>query len=84
MVHDKSRLISWHVGFHGKNYILHGMIVVSVRPLYVYLGKELPLYELSLLGVAHPLWEKRFRFRADTGGQCSSEAVIVKNADMWP
>ena len=30
MVHDESHLISWHVGFHGRNYILHGMIVVSV------------------------------------------------------
>ena len=26
----ESHLISWHVGFHGRNYILHGMIVVSV------------------------------------------------------
>ena len=35
----ESHLISSHVGFHGRNYILHGMIVVSVRPLHVYLGK---------------------------------------------
>ena len=67
MVHDESHLIPWHVGFHGRNYILHGMIVVSVRPLHVQLGEE-----LSLLGVTHPLWEKHFRCRADTGGQRSS------------
>ena len=37
----ESHLISWHVGiFHGRNYILHGMIVVSVRPLHVHLGGE--------------------------------------------
>ena len=40
MVHDESHLISWHVGFHGRNYILHGMIVVSGRPLHMYLGEE--------------------------------------------
>ena len=40
MVHDESHLISWHVGFHGRNYILHGMIVVSVRPLHVHLCRE--------------------------------------------
>ena len=26
----ESHLISWHVGFYGRSYILHGMIVVSV------------------------------------------------------
>ena len=40
MVHDESYLISWHVGFYGRNYILYGMIVVSVRPLHVHLGEE--------------------------------------------
>ena len=40
MVHDDSHLISWHVGFHDRNYILHGMIVANVRPLHVYLGGE--------------------------------------------
>ena len=40
MVHDESHLISWHVGFHGRNYILHGVIVVSVRLLHVHLGGE--------------------------------------------
>ena len=40
MVHDKSHLISWYVGFHGRNYILHGMIVVSVQPLHLHLGRE--------------------------------------------
>ena len=40
MVHDESHLISWHVGFHCRNYILHGMIEVSVRPLHVHLGGE--------------------------------------------
>ena len=36
------------------------------------------------MGVAHPLWEKYFRCRTDTGGRRSSEAVIVKKADMSP
>ena len=36
----ESHLISWHVGFHGRNYILQGMIVVSVRPSHVSLGGE--------------------------------------------
>ena len=27
---------------------------------------------------------KHFRCRTDTGGRRSSEAVIVKKADMWP
>ena len=58
---NESHLISWHAGFHGRNYILHGMIVVD-----------------------HPLWEKLFRCRTYTGGQHSSEAVIVKKTDMWP
>ena len=36
----ESHLISWHVGLHGRNYNLHGMIVVSVRQLHVHLGGE--------------------------------------------
>ena len=36
----ESHFISWHVGFHDRNYILHGMIVVSVQPLHVHLGGE--------------------------------------------
>ena len=40
MVHDESHPISWHVGFHGRNYILHGITVVRVRPLHVYLSGE--------------------------------------------
>ena len=80
----ESHLISWHVGFHGRNYILHGMVMVSVRPLQVHLGGEYFLWELSLLGVAHPLWEKHFRSRTNTDGRCSSKAVIVKKAEMWP
>ena len=36
----ESHLISSHVGFRGINYILHGMIVVSVQPLHVHLGGE--------------------------------------------
>ena len=36
----ESHLISWHVGFHGRNYILHGMIVVSVQSLHVQLGRD--------------------------------------------
>ena len=38
----------------------------------------------SLLGVAHPLWEKYFKCRTDIGGRRSSDAVIVKKVDMWP
>ena len=34
--------------------------------------------------VAHPLWEKHFRCKIDTGGPGSSKVVIVKKADMWP
>ena len=45
---------------------------------------SIPCRRHSLLGVAHPLWEKYFRCRIDTGGRCSSEAIIVKKADMWP
>ena len=40
MVHDESHFISGHGGLHGRNYILHGMILVSVRPLHVHLGEE--------------------------------------------
>ena len=39
----------WHVGFYGRNYILHEMIVVSVRPLHVHLGAG-----QTLVDVAHP------------------------------
>ena len=34
----ESHLISWHKGFHGRNDILHEMIVVSVQPFHVHLG----------------------------------------------
>ena len=44
----ESHLISWHVGFRGRNYILHAMIVVSVRPLHVHLGGELQYPKLYL------------------------------------
>ena len=36
------------------------------------------------MGVSHRLWEKNFWRRTDTGGQHSSEAVIVKKVNMWP
>ena len=39
----------WNVGFYGRNYILHGMIVVSVRPLHVHLGAG-----QTPVGIAHP------------------------------
>ena len=30
---------------------------MRVLALHVYLGEEYPLYEVSLLGVAHPIWD---------------------------
>ena len=36
------------------------------------------------MGVAHPSWDKPFRYRVDTDGRRSNEAMIAKRANMWP
>ena len=46
------------------------------------LGWGVAFIGISLLGVAHPLWEKHFRYRADTGGRRSFEAIVVRKADI--
>ena len=43
-----------------------------------------PCRRYSLLGVAHPSWNNPYRYRVDTDGRRSDEAVIVKKADMEP
>ena len=37
-----------------------------------------PCRKYSLFGVAYPLWDNSFKYRVDTDGQSSDEAVIVK------
>ena len=38
---------------------------------------------ITLLGMAHLIWEKNFRCETCAGGRFSSEAVRVKKADVW-
>ena len=52
--------------------------------LHVHLGRERPLYELSLLGISHLVVGPSFRCRVSTDGQRSDEVVIAKKVDMWP
>ena len=37
-----------------------------------------------LLGIAHPVVGPPFRYRGCIGRQDSDEAVIMKEADVWP
>ena len=39
---------------------------------------------IFLLGIAHPVVESPFRYRECTGRRRSDEAVIMKEADVWP
>ena len=43
-----------------------------------------PCMRISLLGVAHPVVGPPFRYKECTGRRCSDEAVIMKEADVWP
>ena len=43
-----------------------------------------PCRNYSLLGFAHPVVGPPFRYKEYTGRRRSDEAVIVKEADMWP
>ena len=38
---------------------------------------------ITLLGVAHPMREKHFRYGTCAGGRFSSGAARVKKADVW-
>ena len=38
---------------------------------------------ITLLGVAHLIWEKYFRYRIYADGRFSSRAARVKKADVW-
>ena len=39
---------------------------------------------IFLLDIAHPVVEPTFRYMECIGKRCSDEAVIAKEADMWP
>ena len=39
---------------------------------------------IFLLGIAHPVVGSPFRYRECTGKRRSDEAVIMKEADVWP
>ena len=39
---------------------------------------------ISLLGIAHPVVGPPFRYKECTRRSRSDEAVIAKEADMWP
>ena len=43
-----------------------------------------PCRRIFLLGIAHPVMGPPFKYEECTGKQRSDEAVIAKEADMWP
>ena len=45
---------------------------------------EVAFVELIFIECGSPFMGKAFQVQDNTGGRCSSEAAIVKNADMWP
>ena len=76
--HDMTCRIPYRIGM-----FLLGCDCEMVRGhcMCTYVGSS-PCKRYSLLGVTHPLWEKYFKCRTNTGGQRSSKAVIMKKTDM--
>ena len=72
------------ISFHGMACRIPYRIDIFFLECDYEMVRSSPYRRYSLLGMAHPLWEIYFRCRIDTGGQRSSEAIIVKKADMWP
>ena len=54
--------------------------------LHVHLGGagSSPCKKVFQLGIAHPVVGPPFRNKGCTGRRCSDEAVIMKEADVWP
>ena len=65
--------------------IMWNMIVCSMYVIACafYMGSS-PCRKTSLLGIAHPVVGPPFRYRVYLRRRRSDEAVIVKEADMWP